>query len=355
MHKFCVHGYPELCEQIKREGTGLAQDVIAVSAATAAAEAAPGNKQPSPVSQAPLVDPIQPFAWDVETEAAFEDSSSDLFQSTVDEVAAFASSMMPNASEMIDPTPLPHTSQQQRPYQQQPQSSVMPPQHQGQPAFVKCGATSWSNTVLNSDDISFFKNLFQPGDSNQEKEILDGFVLASEQRRQQHQKPAVQQELQPQPHIYHPALVQQFRAAAPMPVPQQSIAQQKQKTQQHAVQQDQAPLLTSAAISEYNFPRKLYRLLQDCESNAEYRSIVSWSQDGTTFKVHCKKRFVTTILPNYFDQTQYASFRRQLNMYSFLRQSMSTYANPYFKRGHRELLDHVVRKNGSGSTSTKKN
>jgi HSF-type DNA-binding len=103
--------------------------------------------------------------------------------------------------------------------------------------------------------------------------------------------------------------------------------------------------LASGAVNEHNFPRKLYRLLEDCESNPDYRNIVSWSDDGTSFSVNCKKQFVDYILPNYFDQTQYASFRRQLNMYNFVRQgNTSTYSNPHFIKNRRDLLDLIQRK-----------
>jgi hypothetical protein len=106
-------------------------------------------------------------------------------------------------------------------------------------------------------------------------------------------------------------------------------------------------LSTSVMVNENIFPRKLYRLLEDCESNPNYRCIVSWSDDGTCFSVNCKQQFVEFILPNYFDQTQYASFRRQLNMYDFVRQgNASTYYNPYFIKNRIDLLILVQRKAG---------
>jgi len=110
--------------------------------------------------------------------------------------------------------------------------------------------------------------------------------------------------------------------------------------------------LATGAVSEFNFPRKVYRMLDDAENNPAYKAIVSWVEEGMAFKVHSKKEFVDKILPIYFDMTQYASFRRQLNMYSFERKHTSTYSNPFFVRGCPDLLEKIARK--SGSTKGKK-
>jgi HSF-type DNA-binding len=109
---------------------------------------------------------------------------------------------------------------------------------------------------------------------------------------------------------------------------------------------DMSPLVTGA-FSEFNFPRKVYRMLDDAETNPYYKSIVSWAEEGMAFKVHNKKLFVEKILPIYFDMTQYASFRRQLNMYSFERKHTSIYSNPFFVRGCPDLLEKITRKSGN--------
>ncbi len=70
--------------------------------------------------------------------------------------------------------------------------------------------------------------------------------------------------------------------------------------------------------SESTFPRKVYRMLQDVEKT-KMDHIISWINDGTAFRVHNTESFVNNILPLYFDQTLYESFRRQLNMYGFTR------------------------------------
>ncbi|KAG7359462.1 HSF-type DNA-binding protein [Nitzschia inconspicua] len=108
--------------------------------------------------------------------------------------------------------------------------------------------------------------------------------------------------------------------------------------------------LATGAFSEFNFPRKVYRMLDDAEINPNYKAIVSWVEEGMAFKVHNKKLFVEKILPIYFDMTQYASFRRQLNMYSFERKHTSTYLNPFFVRGCPDLLEKIIRKSGSSKS-----
>ena len=113
--------------------------------------------------------------------------------------------------------------------------------------------------------------------------------------------------------------------------------------------------LALGAVSEFNFPRKVYRMLEDAENHPVYREIVSWAEEGLAFKVHNKKLFVEKILPIYFDMTQYASFRRQLNMYSFERKHTSTYSNPFFARGCPDLLEKIVRKSSNTKKGSKKN
>lgn len=50
-----------------------------------------------------------------------------------------------------------------------------------------------------------------------------------------------------------------------------------------------------------------------------FESIVSWLPDGISFKVHNSATFVGEILPQFFLQTKYKSFQRQLNTWGFER------------------------------------
>ncbi|KAG7363741.1 HSF-type DNA-binding protein [Nitzschia inconspicua] len=336
-HPFLVKGLPELSDRIKREVTNNNSDslsAVAISAHHAAPSTSPYKRVISfddrcQSSSSPQE--IHMLTWDTETEGAFGDMPTlspkdDTFTSTVDEIAAFATSMAKGNNfgttdvsfPSIDPTPLPgHTKSLEKPTMGLRRGSSI--------------SVAAANAILDNDDIAFFKTLFQPGNLSQEKEILDTFFLNSEQlQKQASQQPLASLMQQQQQQI--PAALDVVSSSAGAATSSASL-----------------PMLAAAAVTEYNFPRKLYRLLDDCDKTPEYKSICSWLSDGKQFKIHNKKRFVEVILPNYFDQTQYASFRRQLNMYSFVRQSMSTYANPFFQRGHRELLDHVVRKPGGSN------
>jgi hypothetical protein len=81
--------------------------------------------------------------------------------------------------------------------------------------------------------------------------------------------------------------------------------------------------------SESVFPAKLHRMLSDVQKNG-LDHIVSWVQDGAAFKVHDADKFVQQIMPLYFDQTKYESFRRQLNLYGFSRVSRGASRGFYY-------------------------
>lgn len=215
---------------------------------------------------------------------------------------------------------------------------------------------SFQKSSMEQDELAFFKDLFNPTEFEVEKELLDSFDVVH----------GDQPNLDPATNAFMPydaAVVEdelmEFAAnisvgdapppiaplpPIPEPEPLPMSMSMPVSYQPQPISSFVSPL-ASGAVNEHNFPRKLYRLLEDCESNPNYRAIVSWSNDGNSFSVHCKKQYVEYILPNYFDQTQYASFRRQLNMYNFVRQgNTSTYSNPYFVKNRPDLLDLIQRK-----------
>lgn len=97
---------------------------------------------------------------------------------------------------------------------------------------------------------------------------------------------------------------------------------------------------------ESSFPWKLHLMLEHAE-HENHQHIVSWMEDGTAFKVHDSEQFVEKIMVNYFSQTKFESFRRQLNMYGFRRESRGTargvIRHPSFLRGARHLCKNVKR------------
>jgi hypothetical protein len=59
------------------------------------------------------------------------------------------------------------------------------------------------------------------------------------------------------------------------------------------------------------FPFKLYKLLEDAESDG-FAHMISWQEGGRSFRVHQPEvLFTSDILPQYFNQTKYKSFLRQ--------------------------------------------
>ena len=106
------------------------------------------------------------------------------------------------------------------------------------------------------------------------------------------------------------------------------------------------PKDTVAIPKQNSFPWKLYDMLTDAEENG-FESIVSWELDGMAFKVHNHDLFLETVMPLYFDQTKYESFRRQLNLYGFSRvvrgRFRGTYHHKYFMKSNRHLCKYIIR------------
>lgn len=96
--------------------------------------------------------------------------------------------------------------------------------------------------------------------------------------------------------------------------------------------------------SDTCFPYKLHLMLENAERE-NYSHIVSWVRNGTAFKVHDSKAFVEKVLPMFFDQSKYESFRRQLNLYHFTRAARGpergTISHPCFLQGARSLCEEI--------------
>lgn len=112
------------------------------------------------------------------------------------------------------------------------------------------------------------------------------------------------------------------------------------------------------------FVQKLSSFLDESKNT----ELIRWSDDGNSFIVLDEDEFARTLIPELFKHNNYASFVRQLNMYGFHKKvglsdnsmraserknkSPSEYANPYFKRGHPDLLWLIQKpKNASGHAS----
>lgn len=78
-------------------------------------------------------------------------------------------------------------------------------------------------------------------------------------------------------------------------------------------------LASRCKSSDLVFPQKLHMLLTAAEQDKELESIVSWKVHGRAFAVHDRKRFLKEVLPEWFLQSRFESFQRQLNLYGFCR------------------------------------
>jgi heat shock transcription factor, other eukaryote len=108
-----------------------------------------------------------------------------------------------------------------------------------------------------------------------------------------------------------------------------------------------------------------FRSFLDTSKNTE---LIRWSDDGNSFIVLDEDEFARTLIPELFKHNNYASFVRQLNMYGFHKKvglsdnsmraserknkSPSEYSNPYFRRGHLDLL-WLIQKPKNAATGKK--
>ncbi|KAG9229882.1 putative heat shock factor protein [Amylocarpus encephaloides] len=104
---------------------------------------------------------------------------------------------------------------------------------------------------------------------------------------------------------------------------------------------------------------------------AKNTDLIRWSDRGDSFVVLDEDEFAKTLIPELFKHNNYASFVRQLNMYGFHKRvglsdnsmkaserknkSPSEYYNPYFKRGHPNLLWLINKPKGGTSKGNKGN
>lgn len=83
--------------------------------------------------------------------------------------------------------------------------------------------------------------------------------------------------------------------------------------------------------------------------------IVGWLPCGKAFKIHKPKEFSEFIMPQYFNQTKYRSFQRQLHIYGFVRVQDKTsvdngaYRHELFIRGEDHLSVKMTRQKIKGT------
>lgn len=100
------------------------------------------------------------------------------------------------------------------------------------------------------------------------------------------------------------------------------------------------------------FPIKLHEMLDEIEKDG-LASVISWQPHGRAFVVHKPKEFVARVLPEYFKQSKFSSFQRQLNLYGFSRLSAGSdkggYYHEFFLRGKSLLSLRMTRTEVKGT------
>ncbi len=95
------------------------------------------------------------------------------------------------------------------------------------------------------------------------------------------------------------------------------------------------------------FPEKLHRLIREVERAGQDR-IISFTPDGKAFVIHKPEDFFSSIVPRYFKQSRFSSFKRQLNLYGFETVTSGPnkggYNHEHFIREDPELCRHLKRR-----------
>jgi hypothetical protein len=91
------------------------------------------------------------------------------------------------------------------------------------------------------------------------------------------------------------------------------------------------------------FPEKLHRLLVEVEA-AGRADVISFVANGRAFMIHKPDRFFKEIVPKYFRQSQFSSFKRQLNLYGFEWINSGPYRGGYFHQSFLKDQPELCRK-----------
>ena len=68
-------------------------------------------------------------------------------------------------------------------------------------------------------------------------------------------------------------------------------------------------------IYEATFPHKLHYIIQ----NPDFKDIISWMPSGRSWKMIDREEFTKRVLPLFFRHQKFASFKRQLSGWEFVR------------------------------------
>jgi hypothetical protein len=109
---------------------------------------------------------------------------------------------------------------------------------------------------------------------------------------------------------------------------------------QHDAQGLDHPVVASneASIRAQKFPVKLDAIL----SQKAFHHIIAWMPHGRSWKVLKPKLFETIVMPLYFEYSNYHSFNRLVNAWSFRRVSHGPDRGSYYNEVRRKKKSRVV-------------
>ena len=90
-----------------------------------------------------------------------------------------------------------------------------------------------------------------------------------------------------------------------------SILQMSENPQKDNERHDLGELEEETKPRRITFPWQLHEMLADSEKESN-GDIVGWQPDGLSFRVCKPKEFATTIMPRYFNHSNFRSFQRQV-------------------------------------------
>jgi hypothetical protein len=105
------------------------------------------------------------------------------------------------------------------------------------------------------------------------------------------------------------------------------------------------------------FPVKLHDMLEAMATNGS-QHVVSWQPHGKAFRVHQPEVFARTIMTEYFKQTKYKSFQRQLNLYGFIRvnkgMDKGAYYHSLFIQNKKPMSLRMIREKVKGAGNSQR-
>jgi len=114
------------------------------------------------------------------------------------------------------------------------------------------------------------------------------------------------------------------------------------------------PVIATKQRKKDKFPTILYQLLTDATSNG-HDDIICFNPHGRSFIVNDTKKFERELMRKYFDMSSWKSFRRQLNLYDFIRvpceHDAGSYYHKFFVKGSPHLLQQIKRTRLKGERS----